>query len=117
MTSQSPVLLLVQTTLGSQDEARALADDLVELHWAACAQIGPVVESIYPWQGKIEHQSEVLLSLKTPPSPLAGLKARLRDKHPYDVPELIVLPVIETCSDYCEWVQDWVQNATPPKQL
>ena len=108
MNKTSPPLLLVQTTLSDSAAAQALAHDLIEQKLAACAQLGPAVTSIYPWQGQIEQQAEQVLTLKTTPAALPALKTRLLAQHPYDVPELLVLPVIETHQDYLDWAQNWV---------
>ncbi|MEM7054030.1 MAG: divalent-cation tolerance protein CutA [Pseudomonadota bacterium] len=109
MNMTSPPLLLVQTTLSDQTAAQALAQDLIGQQLAVCAQLGPAVTSIYPWQGRIEQQAEVVLTLKSTPGALPALKTRLLAQHPYDVPELLVLPVIETHQDYLDWTQDWTE--------
>ena len=109
MAQSEPVLLQVQTTLSSVSDARALAAVLVQNRLAFCAQIGAAVDSVYPWQGRIERQPEIPLTLKTTPAALPALKARLLQEHPYDVPELLVLPVIESHDDYLAWAREWMQ--------
>ncbi len=109
MTQTLDTLRLVQTTLATEAQASALAEDLIGHKLAACAQIAAGLQSIYPWQGRIERASEVLLTLKTSAAALPALKARLLDQHPYDVPELMVLPVIETTPDYLDWAQQWIE--------
>ncbi|MEM1080778.1 MAG: divalent-cation tolerance protein CutA [Pseudomonadota bacterium] len=103
-------LRLVLTTVSDEQAARTLANDAIEQRLAACAQLGPAVESIYPWQGRIESQTEVVLTLKTTTARLSALKQRVLERHPYDLPELIVLPVIETTAAYLNWARDWVEG-------
>lgn len=116
MAQTEPLLLQVQTTLSSVDDAHTLAAGLVQDRLAFCAQIGAAVESVYPWQGRIERQPEIPLTLKTTPAVLPALKARLLQDHPYDVPELLVLPVIETHDAYLAWARDWIDGGPQPEQ-
>lgn len=109
MAQSEPVLLQVQTTLSSVSDAQMLATALVRARLAFCAQVGAAVDSVYPWEGRIEQQPEIPLTLKTTPAALPALKARLLQEHPYDVPELLVLPVIESHDDYLAWAREWLQ--------
>lgn len=88
------------------DEATglALARTLVEERLAACVSVGGAVRSIYRWQGKVEEADERLLVLKARADRLEALAARLVELHPYDVPELLVLPVERGLGPYLEWV-------------
>jgi periplasmic divalent cation tolerance protein len=96
------VVLLV--TAPSADVAAALARTLVEEGLAACGNVVPAVRSIYRWEGKIHDDAEALLVLKTERRLVAALKARLPELHPYQVPELLVVPVEDGLAPYLEWI-------------
>jgi periplasmic divalent cation tolerance protein len=95
---------LVFTTLPTSDAAVTLARTLVEERLAACANILPAVRSIYRWQGKLQDENEVLLLLKTRSDQLERLKARILELHPYEVPEMLAVPVEAGYSGYLEWI-------------
>jgi periplasmic divalent cation tolerance protein len=96
--------VLVLTTLPTADAAAALARTLLEERLAACANIVPGVRSIYRWQGKVEDQGEVLVLLKTRRQLFDLLRARILELHPYEVPEVLALPVESGHAAYLEWV-------------
>jgi periplasmic divalent cation tolerance protein len=91
-------------------ESAAFAAALVEAGLAACVNIVPGVTSVYRWQGRTETDAEVLLILKTRLSLRGALCAFLAARHPYDVPELVLLPVAGGHAPYLAWVRD---NTTP----
>ncbi|HEY0143248.1 MAG TPA: divalent-cation tolerance protein CutA [Thermoanaerobaculia bacterium] len=97
-----PVLVL--TTVGSSFDAKALARELVELHLAACVNVIDRMQSIYRWQGKVEEESEQLLLIKTMDARVPELKTALLQRHPYELPEFVVVPVSETSAEYGEWL-------------
>lgn len=94
---------LVVTTVGTADAARALARDMVERRLAACAQI-TAIESIYRWQGAVEHEPEFRLLLKTRAALVPALQTALREAHPYELPAIHALPVAQAHAPYAEWV-------------
>ena len=96
--------LLVFTTLPSADKAAELAKLLVEERLAACANLLPAIRSIYRWQGKLQDENEVLLLLKTRAEHLERLKLRILELHPYDVPEVLAVPVEAGYQPYLEWL-------------
>jgi periplasmic divalent cation tolerance protein len=104
-------LLAVFTTFPGPDAARAAADSLVSESLAACVQLLPGVESTYRWQGKIERSTEVLAIIKTTGDQWPALHLRLRELHPYEVPEIIALPASQSDPDYLQWVQDNLRPA------
>jgi periplasmic divalent cation tolerance protein len=89
------------------DEAVAarIARTLVDERLAACANLVPGVRSIYRFQGVVEDEREVLLVIKTRADRIAALAERLRALHPYDVPELLVLPTAGGLAPYLDWVR------------
>ncbi|PKL48923.1 MAG: divalent-cation tolerance protein CutA [Candidatus Riflebacteria bacterium HGW-Riflebacteria-2] len=93
-------------TLPDLDTARKIAKDIVETGLCACANLLPGTESIYRWQGKIEHGSEVLMVIKTRQSRLKELDAKIRQLHPYAVYEFIALPVDYGNENYLQWLYE-----------
>lgn len=115
MTNQES-LILVHTTCADRDEAERLAGDMVERRLAACASVGQPVVSIYPWQGSIERDTEIPLTLKTTRSAFEALRRRLVERHSYEVPELLAVDVADGHSEYLQWVRDWIAGRDNPEQ-
>ncbi len=96
--------LLVFTSLPDRAAAEALAAALVEERLAACVNILAPCRSVYRWQGQIETANEVPLLIKTTRNCYAALEAAVRARHPYEIPELIALPIGDGLPDYLAWV-------------
>ena len=90
-------------TAPDADTARRIARTLVDERLIACANLLPGVTSIYRWQGATEEAAEVLVVMKTRPGLLDRLFARAAALHPYEVPELLALPVAGGLEAYCRW--------------
>ncbi len=101
---------VVMTTVGSDDEARSLCRSLVEGGLVACAQRVPI-ESLYRWEGELVEDRETLVLLKTRRARSAELMAALQAQHPYDVPEVIELPVTGGWPPYLRWVDEQTDSA------
>ncbi|QIK38090.1 divalent-cation tolerance protein CutA [Caldichromatium japonicum] len=101
---------LLLCTCPDQETAQRLATTLVEDRLAACINLVPGITSIYRWQGRIHQDPEVLLLLKTADERVDALMARLRALHPYEVPEIIVLPIVAGLAEYLEWVKTCVTS-------
>ena len=97
--------IVVLTTIPTEDEARRLARHLVEVRLAACVQILPPQTSIYRWQDAVEESTERLLIIKTLQDRYSDLETVIRALHPYEVPEIIALPVIAGAPDYLAWLR------------
>ena len=97
---------IVYITAGSAEEAETLARSAVERRLAACCSIVPNVRSIYRWQGAVEDDTEHLLIVKTRREQFEDLERHIRAMHSYEVPELLVLPVIGGDADYLDWLRD-----------
>ncbi len=96
--------LVVLTTLASVEDARSLVRRLVTDRIAACGTIVEHVLSIYRWQGNLEETPEVMVILKTRQDRWETLQSTVRELHPYDVPELLALPVEAGLPAYLEWL-------------
>ncbi len=107
MTARDPApgaLRVALCTAPDADTARRIARALVEERLVACVNLVAGVTSIYRWQGAVEEAGEVLLVMKTVATRVPAVTARVRELHPYDVPELIALPVDAALPAYASWV-------------
>ena len=99
------------------DEATAqrLAQALVSERLATCVNCLPGMTSTYFWDGRLQDQAEILLIIKTTAARLAELRARLAALHPYELPELVALPVMGGNEPYLQWVRNGVSERTGSK--
>ncbi len=102
--------VVVLTTVGSGFDARSLAEQLVEERLAACVDIVPQLYSVYRWQGRVEHDEEQLLLIKTAADRLDALQEKLLSVHPYEAPEFVVLPIEELRGPYAQWFAAVLRN-------
>ena len=96
--------LVVLVTAPSPEVAAALARTLVEERLAACGNVLSEVRSIYRWEGQVREDAEALLVLKTTRARLEALRDRVLALHPYDVPEVLALPVEAGSAAYLAWL-------------
>jgi periplasmic divalent cation tolerance protein len=96
--------VVVLVTAPTADAAAEIARGRVEEGLAACGNVVPAIRSIYRWAGEVQDEAEALLVLKTERRLVPALKERLPALHPYQVPELLVLPVEDGLAPYLEWV-------------
>lgn len=104
--SAAPAVLLCYCSCPDAASAQALADALVGERLAACVNRLPGVQSTYRWQGAVCRNSEELLLIKTTAARFDALKARLLELHPYELPELIAVPVEYGHATYLDWVRE-----------
>jgi periplasmic divalent cation tolerance protein len=97
-------VVLALTTYPSSGDVGAFAHALVERHVIACANIVPAIRSIYRWEGAITEDAEQLVVMKLASAQVETLKAVVRELHPYDNPELVVLDVRDGLEAYLGWV-------------
>ncbi|MEI5639640.1 MULTISPECIES: divalent-cation tolerance protein CutA [unclassified Pseudoalteromonas] len=97
---------LVLSTCDSTDEARQIAAHLVTQKLAACVNLIPNMESIYVWEGEVEHSQEVKLLIKTKPEKLELVMAAIKDMHSYDVPEIQVIDITGGNLSYFKWMDE-----------
>ena len=95
---------LVITNCPDEETANAIALAVVEEKLAACVNILPRVQSIYRWQGSVESAAEIPLLIKATTRNYPALEARIKALHPYEVPEIIALPVARGLPAYLNWV-------------
>lgn len=101
MTDGARVVLM---TAPDETVAESLVRRLLEERLVACGTIVPGAQSIYRWQGEVEHEAESLVIFKTTASAADRLVRRIPELHPYDVPEVLVLPVESGHSPYLDWL-------------
>ena len=99
------VYSVVITTCADMENAKEIAKTLIENHLAACVQMFPV-ESVYSWQGKICEENEITLAIKTKAALFEKIMETIKEKHPYEVPEIIQLPIADGLPDYLRWIED-----------
>lgn len=99
-------ILLALSTFPDAEIARRISNQLVSERFAACANILPSVESIYCWKDKIESGNETLVFFKVSEVRQPAFQDKLRSLHPYDVPEIIFVPVASGLTDYLQWVSE-----------
>ena len=96
-------LLLVLTTVATRADADALARAMVEQRRAACAQIS-AIDSVYRWQGAVQSEGEFRVLFKTTAERYPALEAALRSSHPYKLPAIVALPVVQALPAFADWV-------------
>lgn len=103
--------IVILSTAGSLDQARQIASALVERSEAACVNIVPRMRSIYRWEGKLCDEEEALLLIKTTEDRFEAARARIRQLHSYQVPEIIALPILFGDGDYLRWLREQLKAA------
>lgn len=100
------VLMTVPT-----EQAESLARDLVEKKLAACVNLVPKISSLYRWQGKMERSEESLMIVKTDRDVFEKLEARVVERHPYSVPEILCLPIETGHQPYLDWIGESLKGS------
>ncbi len=99
-----PARIQVLTTTARRDEAERIASELVDSGLAACVQIVGPITSTYRWRGKIERQEEWQCWAKTRGELFDRVEAAIRRIHPYEVPEIIAVPIVAGSAGYLSWL-------------
>jgi periplasmic divalent cation tolerance protein len=102
--TDSPQYILVLTTSPGSITAKKLANELVETNAAACVNILPKVHSVFRWKNSIEHEDEYLLLIKTVATNYKAVEDVIKAYHPYELPEIISLPVDGGLPQYLAWL-------------
>lgn len=96
----------VETTVDTEEGAQSVARAVIEHQVAACAQVSGPITSFYRWEGEVQNDPEWIVVIKTTADRLETLTARILDVHPYDVPEIVAVPVVGGNPAYLDWVQE-----------
>jgi len=99
---------VVLTTASSTEEARRIANELVEKRLAACVNIVTKLDSIYLWKGKVQEAEEYLVVIKTTKDAFPRVRDAIKEMHSYELPECISLAVDDGDEDYFRWIDDSV---------
>ncbi len=102
--SKQSKYLLVLTTCPGNITAKQIANELVMARLAACVQIIPGVQSFFRWVGRVDNSEELLLLIKTRTECYAELERRILSLHPYELPELITVPISGGLEGYLAWI-------------
>jgi periplasmic divalent cation tolerance protein len=105
--------IVVFITAPNEDEAAKIAQALVEQKLAGCVNIVRNIRSIYPWQGNIEDDTEVLMIAKSHKKLFNALGKKVKELHSYSVPEIIAMPIAEGSKDYLQWLNNAISEETP----
>jgi len=97
-------ILLVLTNLPSRESAASLAQFLVDEQLAACVNILAPCRSVYRWKGSVETADEVPLLIKTTEERYPALEAAIRERHPYEIPEIVAVQIVAGLPDYLAWL-------------
>lgn len=96
---------IVNCTTSSKGNALEIASFLIESKLAACVNIVPNVVSVYKWEGKVVEGQEFLLVIKTKKSLFRKLEKAIRERHEYELPEIVAMPIIAGNKDYLKWLK------------
>lgn len=105
-----PECVQVTTTFPDERAAQRVASRAVEERLAACAQVQGPISSTYRWKGEVEQDQEWYCHFKTMAVRLPALEARIRELHPYEVPEIMVVPILQADRKYLEWIQEELET-------
>lgn len=99
-------IVIVLTTLPDKEAAMRLARELVERRLAACVNVLAECASVYRWKGAVESAAEVPVLIKTRSGRYPEVEAAIRELHPYELPEIVAVPVRNGFDDYLQWVAE-----------
>lgn len=96
--------IVIYCTVPDKRVAKEIAKNIVGHRLAACVSAIDKIESTFSWDGKIEHEKEVMLMIKTLRINFEKIKTLITDLHPYQVPEIIALPIVDCSKEYMQWL-------------
>jgi len=103
-------IIQVSTTIDKKEDAERISKAIVENRLAACVQISGPITSIYWWKDNMEETEEWLLTMKTRKEIYPRLEQAIKNFHPYEVPEIVAVPIIAGSKDYLDWVEKETGN-------
>jgi len=104
-------VVLILTTVPNKESAERIARTLVEERLAACVSVVPGLTSFYWWKGDLIAEQEIQLIIKATEFTIAKIESRLKELHPYELPEMVVLPVTSGSNAYLSWVRSETEQA------
>lgn len=110
MAKKSPQHLLVLSSCPGPITAKKIANDLIIDKLAACVQVVSGVQSFFRWVGKVDSSEENLLLIKTSADCYEELEKRIRAMHPYELPEIIAVPIHSGFAEYLSWIDDCTKS-------
>ena len=102
--------VLVMTTLPGDADAASFGRTLVKERLAACVNLLPPMVSVYRWEGQVEQETERQLIIKTTRDRTVALWDRVRELHPYEVPEFVVIPIVDGNDAYLRWIGECTRD-------
>jgi periplasmic divalent cation tolerance protein len=96
--------VVITTTTGTRQDAERIAAELVSRRLAACVQVSGPIASTFRWQGIVETAEEWICVIKTSRAQVAAIRTALAEIHPYEVPEFIVMPIVDGSEAYLKWL-------------
>jgi len=96
--------IVILVTCKNNSEAERISEHLIQEHLAACTNIIPKIQSVFHWQGAIEHEEEALMIIKSQRQHLNRIAENIKHEHSYDTPEIIALPIIGGSDEYLSWI-------------
>ena len=106
--------VIVLTTLPADSDARSFAATLVDERLAACVNVLAEMISVYRWEGAVSQDAERQIVIKTTRACVKPLWERLRQRHPYEVPEFVVIPIVDGSDAYLRWIGDSTMHIPGP---
>ena len=100
----TPEYVIVLTTLPADADGTAFGRTLIEERLAGCVNLLPAMESVYRWEGQVEQDTERQVIIKTSRERVVALWDRIRELHPYEVPEFVVIPITDGSDAYLRWL-------------
>jgi periplasmic divalent cation tolerance protein len=102
-------ITLVMTSVGTEQQAVEISEELIARRLATCVNIVPCLRSIYRWKGKVCEDTEYLLFIKTPVSLFEQVSDAIREYHSYELPEILALPISAAETNFHQWVLQMVE--------
>jgi periplasmic divalent cation tolerance protein len=103
-------ITLIMTSVGTEQQAVEISEELIARRLATCVNIVPCLRSIYRWKGKICEDTEYLLLIKTPQRLFDGVSAAIREFHSYELPEILGFPITNAEANFHQWVLQMVES-------